>query len=81
MNEPTKVEYRVRTVERYYVTRFEEGANEASSTSIGEYSNADTAYAVAYALAKAEHERLGWAVGDPRIQYPRHPSGEGAVVA
>ena len=29
----------------------------AGSSSIGEYTFADTAYAVGYALAKAEHER------------------------
>lgn len=79
MSEPTLIEYRVRPVTRYIVTRFEghgPGGQAGSNASVcgrGEFDNADTAYAVGYALAKADHERIGWPIGDERIQYPRHP--------
>lgn len=67
-----KVEYRIRETKRYFVTRFEESdeGRSGSSSSFGEYDNADTAFAVGSALCKAEHERLGWPVGDERILYP-----------
>jgi hypothetical protein len=73
-----KIEYRVRPVTRYMVTRYHEeklgeGAAATSSGGVatrGEYDNEDVAYAVAYALCRAEHERLGWPPGDERIQYP-----------
>ena len=64
------IEYKVRPVTRYVVTRFESGAGSAQQ---GEFDNADSAHAVAYALCRAEHERLGWPVGDERIQYPQLP--------
>jgi hypothetical protein len=71
-----KIEYRVRPVTRYVVTRYEltETSNGGSVQGRGEYENAQTAYEVAYALCRAEHERLGWPFGDERIQYPRDPS-------
>ncbi len=69
--EPSKVEYRVRKIERYIVTRYEAGENFAGGGVKGEYPNEEIAHEVAYALCKAEHERLGWPVGDERIQYPR----------
>lgn len=69
------IEYRVREVTRYYITRFEDdGKGSAGVSTLGEYSNPDTAYEVGYALCKAEHERLGFPLGDERIQYPRHPN-------
>ena len=67
------IEYRVRPVTRYFVTRYHEHGPMAGSTSHGEFDNADTAYHVAYALAKAEHGQLGWPIGDERLQYPLHP--------
>jgi hypothetical protein len=67
------IEYRVRPVTRYVVTRFEQTPNTGGSSMHGEFDNADTAYAVGYALAKAEHERLGWPLSDERIRYPAHP--------
>lgn len=80
-----KVEYRVRETKRYFVTRFESSsdgqAGACGSSTFGEYDNADTAFAVGYALCKAEHERLGWPVGDERIRYPEHPSSKDAVQA
>jgi hypothetical protein len=66
----TKVEYRVRPVTRYIITRYAvEGAGGSIETR-GEYDNAHVAYEVGYALAKAEHERLGYPPGDERIVYP-----------
>lgn len=72
------VEYRVREVKRFIVTRYEhevfdsgmETGSTGSQQLTGEYPNWDTAYAVGYALCKAEHDRLGYGVGDVRIQYP-----------
>jgi hypothetical protein len=73
--EMTKVEYRIRPVTRYVVTRYHEQGDGsrhmgAGCESKGEFDNAETAYAVGYALAKHEHEQLGWPVGDERIAYP-----------
>lgn len=68
-----KIEYRVRMVPRYIVTRYAEG--EGGNTGVcgtrGEYDNEVVAYEVAYALCSSEHSRLGWPLGDERIQYPR----------
>jgi hypothetical protein len=74
MNTET-VEYRVVPVTRYQVTRYHGGVNFGGVGQSGEYGNAATAYEVAYALCKAEHERLGWPVGDERIVYPAVPDG------
>lgn len=67
-----KLEYRVRSVTRYVVTRFHEDASggTGSSDPKGEFDNYETAYAVAYALCKEEHDRLGLPSGDERIKYP-----------
>lgn len=74
-----KVEYRVRPVTRYIVTRYESTENSAGCDPLGEFDNADTAQAVGYALCRAEHERLGWPLDDDRIQYPRHPNETNAL--
>jgi hypothetical protein len=73
-----KIEYRVRPVTRFIVTRFEakemvDGAGSAGSSVHGEFDNVDTAHEVAYALAKAEQARLGWALGDDRMIFPLRP--------
>lgn len=71
------VEYRVRPVTRYIVTRFEaevlaDGRSGACGSSTkGEFDNWDTAYAVGYALAKQEHDQLGYPICDERIKYPQ----------
>lgn len=75
-----KIEYRVRPVTRYIATRYEEtsypdGKGHGGSSQVGEFDNPTTAYAVAYACCKAEHERLGFPPGDERIQYPEAPAG------
>jgi len=72
------VEYRVRKIDRYIVTRFE-GEKDNSGTVVGgtprqignEFASEEVAYEVAYALARADHERLGYPLDDERIQYPR----------
>lgn len=73
----TEIEYRVVPVTRFIVTRHEREATDdgsqstaGSSSQRGEYDNAETAHAVGYALAKAEHEMNGWPPGDPRMTYP-----------
>ncbi len=65
-------EFRVRPVVRYIVTSFNrsEDGRSQDGRSHGEFENADTAYQVAYALCRQEHERLGFPPGDMRIQYP-----------
>lgn len=80
-----KLEYHVRPVTRYVVTRFEESASgrTGGSSSCGEYDNADIAHEVAYALCKAEHDRLGLPPGDERVQYPKKmfgPVGSGGII-
>lgn len=75
-----RVEYRVVPTGRFTVTRYEETAKSGASITKGEYQNYDTAFEVAYALCKAEHERLGYPPGDERVQYPKRPTVGGAVV-
>lgn len=70
-----QIEYRIKPVTRYIVTRHESGDHSIGSEQIGnEYDTADVAYQVGYAVCKVEHERLGWPIDDMRIQYPRDPS-------
>jgi len=71
-----KIEYKVRPVTRYVVTKYENDCEgSASSGCLGEYDNGQLAYEVAYALARAEHQRLGFPPGDMRIIYPAIPEG------
>jgi hypothetical protein len=68
-----QLEYRVKKVNRYIVTRFaqSEGQNVGSVENRGEYDNDEVAHEVAYALCKREHEVLGWDIGDQRVKYPQ----------
>lgn len=76
MSSISKVEYKIRISERFAVTRYYETEGGAQgSQEIGVYPSADVAYEVGTALAKAEHDRLGFEPGDERIRYPEHPSG------
>lgn len=70
-----KVEYKVRRVTRYVVTRFHQSdcGSAGGSETKGEYANGEVAYQVAYALAAEEHKRLGYPEDDERIQYPKIP--------
>lgn len=67
------IEYRVIPVIRYRVSRYEKSADTKSGgvSGLGEFDNEETAQAVAYALCKAEHDRLGFPLGDMRIKYPK----------
>lgn len=64
------IEYKVRPVTRYIVTRFTRSGGAAGCEQKGEFDNESNARAVAYALCRDEHERLGWEPGDMRIRYP-----------
>lgn len=77
MADISSLEYSVRKIERYVVTRYHTGTNSSGSAAKGEYGNAETAYEVAYALCRAEHDRLGWAPDDMRVCYPS-PIGDAA---
>ena len=66
-----KIEYRVRPVTRFIVTRFHQEDRGTAGVDVrGEFDNEAMAYEVGYALCKAEHDRLGYPPGDERIQYP-----------
>lgn len=65
-----KIEYRVRPVTRYVVTRYEEDGRGAGSEPKGEFDNYETAYAVGYALAQSDMQRLGYPPGDTRVMFP-----------
>lgn len=75
MTEPRLIEYKVRPITRYIVTRYEEGETNGSSSQHGTFDNPTTAHLVAYALCKQDHERLGWPIDDERIQYPQELEG------
>ena len=64
------IEYRVRPVTRYVVTRYQSVDSCGSVETRGEFDNEQSAYDVAYALCKTDHERIGWPVGDDRVKYP-----------
>ncbi len=70
------IEYRVKPVTRYIVTRYGESDNQTEPTVRqigGEHDNAEVAYQVGYALARQEAENLGYDPGDDRLKYPEHP--------
>lgn len=68
------IEYRIKPVVRYYITRHEQTENAGSTQHIGsEYSSGEVAFEVAYALAHAEAERLGLAPGSMNLIYPTQP--------
>lgn len=76
-----KIEYRVRPVTRYVVTRFHQdryGPGAGVETK-GEFDNGDVAYQVAYALCRDEHQRLGYPLNDMRIIYPEQPAIQAPV--
>lgn len=67
------IEYRVKRVERFIVTRYEESASgdTGSVRQIGnEYDGFEVAYQVGYALARADQERLSLPPGDMGVMFP-----------
>lgn len=74
-----RVEYRVREVKRYIVTRFEEDVGVTGSvTEHGMFPQAHVAFEVAYALCGREHELSGEPPGSEMFQYPQ-PLAEAPV--
>lgn len=76
----SKVEYRVRPITRYIVTRHI--ANEMASSQLterGQFDSYQTAYDVAYAMCKLEHDMDGAEAGDERFQYPRFSEDEASI--
>lgn len=78
-----EIEYRIRPVTRYIVTKYtyDDTQNKGGVEENGEYTNPDTAYQVAYALARADHIRLGYPIDDERIKYPKLPSEAASMPA
>lgn len=80
------IEYRIIEKPRYIVTRFEaedigdSAGPKKTVRTLGEYADPATAYQVGYALAKADHERMGWPIADERIKYPEQPRGASVVI-
>ena len=83
MSKETFIQYRVTPVTRYIVSKFSKSLSPCRTGELvegqgsehrGEFPNEETAYSVAYALAKADHDRLGWPIDDERIQYPKYVS-------
>lgn len=75
----SKVEYRVRPITRYIVTRHVDTGNTGSTTERGQFDNYQTAYDVAYAMCKLEHDMEGSEPDDERFQYPKHSQDEASV--
>ncbi|MGB1390300.1 MAG: hypothetical protein ACPG61_15590 [Paracoccaceae bacterium] len=71
----TQVEYRVRPVTKYIVTRFEQGDDTGAVETRGQYENGEVAYQVAYALCKAEHDKSGEPIESMNFIYPKIPDG------
>lgn len=69
-----EIEYRVRPVTRYIVTRFEGDERGGSSSEIGTYPSEETAYHVGYALAKADMERQASVINAKRVIFPEDPA-------
>jgi hypothetical protein len=65
-----QVEYRVREIKRFVVTRWHSDGSAAGVETKGEYSNYDTAYEVAYALCRSEHSASGEPPGSMNFIYP-----------
>ena len=71
-----KVQYRVRAINRFVVTRYHEseGGSVGGVDTKGTYDNPEVAHEVAYALCKAEHDAAGTPPDDPNFQYPESPN-------
>lgn len=61
------VEYRVRPVTRYIVTRHDK---DTGSTHVGEYPSAEVAHSVGHAMCDAERIKAGEPLDSPAFVYP-----------
>lgn len=64
------IEYRVRPVTRFVVTRYEGAENAGSCVQVGEYPDKDVAFEVGYAMCRLEHDKSGEPVGSMNFIYP-----------
>lgn len=74
----TFIEYRVRPVTRYVLTRFEsmedaEGKGCGGSVGLGEYQRADTAFHIGCALARDENKPSPIQGETKEVKFPEHP--------
>lgn len=67
------VEFRVRPVTRFVITRYERDGMAAASRMCGEYESEDLAYDIGYALARQTREDMGEPVGSERVIFPQRP--------
>lgn len=67
------IEYRVKPITRYVVTRYESADLMGSSEQRGMYDNVGTAFDVAYALCRLEHEKSGELPDSMNFIYPTVP--------
>lgn len=68
------IEYQVRPLIRYAVTRYEEEGNCAGSSSFGVFDNYDAAHQSALAMAEKDRTDKGWEKGDERLAYAKYRS-------
>ena len=68
------IEYRIKPVVRYFVTRHvSDGVVSGVQNCGSEYSSGETAYEVAYALARADVERLSLPIDSMEVIFPTQP--------
>ena len=70
-----KVEYRVKPITRYVVTRWHDSEGCGGVDTIGAYDNGEAAYQVAYALCREEHRKSGEPDLSVNFVYPSIPDG------
>ena len=68
------IEYKVRPVTRYIVTRYESEENSGASSTCGEFAQESLALQVGFALAKNDLDRYGFD-GRAKIAFPDFPEG------
>lgn len=79
------IEYRVKPITRYVVTRYEDASSggyeqPATVTERGTFDNHDTAFAVAHALCNHEHCASGEPLDSMSFIYPRCFDSDGVSV-
>jgi len=69
------IEYRVRPVTRYIVTRFESEDRMGASSSCGEFDREDEALRVGFAAAKMDQEHYRFDHNQAEVIFPDLPEG------